>query len=131
MHTRSMQVCNKAIGFIIKLSALLLTALSCGMLLNQALVDCTALPDACWHRRSCKSLLSTCPTLSPRLLAVATLAVPTAIFDRDVRPKKEGAVPLQGVSVMSRGDVAKSIYDGSLPITVNQCLCHAMTMGTA
>eukprot|EP00775_Hariotina_reticulata_P010055 gene10055-10211_t len=63
--------------------------------------------------------------------AVATLAVPTAIFDRDVRPKKEGSVPVQGVSLMSRSDVAKSTYDGSLPITVNQCLCHAMTSGSA
>jgi formamidase len=62
-------------------------------------------------------------------LAVATLAVPTAIFDRDVRPKKDGGVPVQGVSLKSHCDVAKSTYDGSLPITVNQCLCHAMTGG--
>jgi len=40
-------------------------------------------------------------------------------------------VPVQGVSLMSRSDVAKSTYDGSLPITVNQCLCHAMTSGSA
>eukprot|EP00878_Enallax_costatus_P019002 GHUV01020034.1.p1 GENE.GHUV01020034.1~~GHUV01020034.1.p1 ORF type:complete len:195 (+),score=38.25 GHUV01020034.1:642-1226(+) len=58
--------------------------------------------------------------------AVATLAIPTAIFDQDVRPKK-GGIPTQGVSVRRYGDVAKSTYDGNLPITVNQCLCHTMT----
>lgn len=54
--------------------------------------------------------------------AVCTLAIPTAIFDRDVRPKK-GGIPTQGVSVKS--DVAKSTYDGVLPLT--RCLCHSMT----
>lgn len=54
--------------------------------------------------------------------AVCTLAVPTAIFDRDVRPRK-GGIPPQGVSVKS--DVARSTYDGVLPLT--RCLCHSMT----
>lgn len=54
--------------------------------------------------------------------AVCTLAIPTAIFDQDVRPQK-GGIPPQGVSV--RGDVARSTYDGVLPLT--RCLCHSMT----
>jgi hypothetical protein len=58
--------------------------------------------------------------------AVATLAIPTAMFDQDVRPKK-GGIPPQGVSLRGRGDVAKASYDGSLPLTVNACLCHSMT----
>lgn len=54
--------------------------------------------------------------------AVCTLAIPTAIFDQDVRPKK-GGIPPQGVYV--KADVAKSTYDGTLPLT--RCLCHSMT----
>lgn len=54
--------------------------------------------------------------------AVCTLAIPTAIFDKDVRPKKTG-IPVQGVSVKT--DVAKSTYDGTLPLT--RCLCHSMS----
>jgi len=38
--------------------------------------------------------------------AVATLAVPIAIFDQDVRPKKEG--PPVGPRLVQRGDVCKS-----------------------
>jgi hypothetical protein len=57
--------------------------------------------------------------------AVATLAIPTAIFDQDVRPKK-GGIPPQGVSLRGRGDVAKATYDGSLPLTINACLCHSV-----
>ena len=58
--------------------------------------------------------------------AVCTLAIPTAIFDQDVRPKK-GGIPVQGVSV--RSDVARSTYDGSLPLT--RCLCHSVTQSTS
>jgi formamidase len=54
--------------------------------------------------------------------AVCTLAIPTAMFDQDVRPKK-GGIPVQGVAV--KNDVAKSTYDGNLPLT--RCLCHSMT----
>lgn len=54
--------------------------------------------------------------------AVCTLAIPTAIFDQDVRPSK-GGIPPQGVTLKT--DVAKSTYDGSLPLT--RCLCHSMT----
>ncbi|KAF8059411.1 fmdA [Scenedesmus sp. PABB004] len=57
--------------------------------------------------------------------AVATLAIPTAIFDQDVRPRK-GGPPQQGVALRGRADVARATYDGSLPLTVNRCLCHAM-----
>lgn len=58
--------------------------------------------------------------------AVCTLAIPTAIFDRDIRPKK-GGVPAQGVSVKT--DVARSTYDGILPLT--RCLCHSATQSTS
>lgn len=68
--------------------------------------------------------------LPPLRPAVATLAIPTAIFDQDIRPKA-GGPPMQGVSVRGRADVAKATYDGSLPITVNQCLCHSMTHGAS
>lgn len=55
--------------------------------------------------------------------AVCTLAIPTAIFDQDIRPKK-GRVPTPGVSLRtSPADVAKSTHDGTLPIT--RCLCHS------
>ena len=40
--------------------------------------------------------------------AVATLAVPVAIFDQDVRPKKGG--PPIGVRLVTRGDVCKCSY---------------------
>jgi hypothetical protein len=100
--------------------------------------------------------------------AVATLAIPTAIFDQDVRPKKGG--PPVGPRLVTRGDVCKvsgwagcragrsaaahwwraavlqaapctaaenpapplvrclppclqATYDGSLPRTVNMCMC--------
>ncbi|GLC40021.1 hypothetical protein PLESTB_001519800 [Pleodorina starrii] len=53
--------------------------------------------------------------------AVATLAIPVAIFDQDVRPKPGG--PPVGPRLLKRGDVAKATYDGSLPVTVNPCLC--------
>ncbi|KAF6260785.1 formamidase [Scenedesmus sp. NREL 46B-D3] len=75
--------------------------------------------------RAASAALWMCPTQGASL-AVATLAIPTAIFDQDVRPKK-GGIPPQGVSLRGRGDVAKAIYDGSLPLTINQCLCHSMT----
>jgi formamidase len=53
--------------------------------------------------------------------AVATLAVPIAIFDQDVRPKKGG--PPVGPQLVARGDVARSPYGGSAPLTVNLCMC--------
>jgi uncharacterized MAPEG superfamily protein len=81
-----------------------------------------------WHIIALQlmQLLSLLLLLLPVLHAVATLAIPTAIFDQDVRPKK-GGIPPQGVSLRGRADVAKASYDGSLPLTINQCLCHSMT----
>ncbi|KAL8143204.1 hypothetical protein V2J09_016236 [Rumex salicifolius] len=52
--------------------------------------------------------------------AVATLAIPTAIFDQDIRPKSRG-VPI-GPRVVRTPDVLKCTYDGSLPITRNLAL---------
>ncbi len=58
--------------------------------------------------------------------ACCTLAVPLAIFDRDLRPKaSDDGVPPQGVALEIRGDVARAPYTGSLPITVNMCMCGA------
>ncbi|KAJ9527718.1 hypothetical protein QJQ45_000301 [Haematococcus lacustris] len=62
--------------------------------------------------------------------ACATLAIPTAIFDmvsvgfRDIRPQRDAnGVPPPGVSVRARGDCPRATYTGSLPITVNMCMC--------
>ncbi|XP_023543772.1 uncharacterized protein LOC111803545 isoform X3 [Cucurbita pepo subsp. pepo] len=49
--------------------------------------------------------------------AMATLAIPTAIFDQDIRPKAS-KVPI-GPRVLKRPDVLKCSYDGNLPITKN------------
>lgn len=50
--------------------------------------------------------------------AVATLAIPTAIFDQDIRPKK-GKVP-DGPRVVKRNpDVFRCSYDGDLSVTQN------------
>ncbi|KAK4262387.1 hypothetical protein QN277_027954 [Acacia crassicarpa] len=49
--------------------------------------------------------------------AVATLAIPTAIFDQDIRPKTNKA-PL-GPRLVRKPDVFKCTYDGNLPITRN------------
>ncbi|KAJ7544564.1 hypothetical protein O6H91_09G082900 [Diphasiastrum complanatum] len=49
--------------------------------------------------------------------ALATFAIPTAIFDQDIRPKKE-IVPF-GPKLINHGDVCKSTYDGVLPLTKN------------
>ncbi|KAG7544710.1 Acetamidase/Formamidase [Arabidopsis suecica] len=49
--------------------------------------------------------------------AVATLAIPTAIFDQDIRPKTR-KVPV-GPRIVRKPDVLKSTYDGKLPITKN------------
>nr|ABR18058.1 unknown [Picea sitchensis] len=49
--------------------------------------------------------------------AVVTLAIPTAIFDQDIRPQKHG--PSAGPRVMRKPDVLKCSYDGSLPVTKN------------
>ncbi|GIL48333.1 hypothetical protein Vafri_4610 [Volvox africanus] len=53
--------------------------------------------------------------------AVATLAIPVAIFDQDVRPKPGG--PPVGPRLLRRGDVAKATYEGSKPLTINACMC--------
>jgi formamidase len=53
--------------------------------------------------------------------AVATLAIPTAIFDQDIRPKKGG--PPVGPKLITHGDVAKATYDGTEPLTINLCMC--------
>lgn len=93
---------------------------------------CPALPCLCNVSSQIYLLLSCCPC-EGRLSgivdvpnAVCTLAIPTAIFDRDVRPKK-GGIPVQGVSVKT--DVARSTYDGDLPLT--RCLCHSATQSTS
>lgn len=49
--------------------------------------------------------------------AVATLAIPVAIFDQDIRPRKHG-VP-SGPQLFRRPDVLKCTYDGTLPTTKN------------
>ncbi|EFJ09976.1 hypothetical protein SELMODRAFT_269462 [Selaginella moellendorffii] len=46
--------------------------------------------------------------------AVATLAVPTAIFDQDVRPKR--GTP-SAARVIQQANVPKCVYEGKLPIT--------------
>ena len=46
--------------------------------------------------------------------ACATLAVPLAIFDQDIRPKKGG--PPVGPRLVTHGDVCKCPYGGSLPV---------------
>ncbi|MCL7044308.1 hypothetical protein MKW94_024161 [Papaver nudicaule] len=49
--------------------------------------------------------------------AVATLAIPTDIFDQDIRPKVS-KVP-SGPRLVRKPDVLKCSYDGNLPITKN------------
>ncbi|KAM0970865.1 hypothetical protein ACFX13_019150 [Malus domestica] len=49
--------------------------------------------------------------------AVATLAIPTAIFDQDIRPKAN-KVPV-GPRIVRKPDVLKCSYDGNLPTTRN------------
>ncbi|XP_004141873.1 uncharacterized protein LOC101206142 isoform X2 [Cucumis sativus] len=49
--------------------------------------------------------------------AMVTLAIPTAIFDQDIRPKPS-KVPT-GPRLLRRPDVLKCSYDGNLPITKN------------
>ncbi|KAK1589400.1 hypothetical protein Q3G72_033634 [Acer saccharum] len=49
--------------------------------------------------------------------AVATLAIPTAIFDQDIRPKTR-IVPF-GPRLVRNPDVLKCTYDGNLPTTKN------------
>ncbi|XP_042481711.1 formamidase-like isoform X2 [Macadamia integrifolia] len=76
-----------------------------------------------YSREQVYLLLSACPCEgrisgivdSPN--ACATLAIPTAIFDQDIRPKP-GKVPV-GPRVMRKPDVMKCTYDGNLPITKN------------
>ncbi|XP_042481354.1 formamidase-like isoform X2 [Macadamia integrifolia] len=76
-----------------------------------------------YSREQSYLLLSACPCEgrisgivdSPN--ACATLAIPTAIFDQDIRPKS-GKVPV-GPRVVRKPDVLKCTYDGNLPITKN------------
>ncbi|KAG6663117.1 formamidase-like isoform X1 [Carya illinoinensis] len=49
--------------------------------------------------------------------ACATLAIPTAIFDQDIRPKNK-KVPV-GPRIVRKPDVLKCTYDGNLPVTRN------------
>nr|XP_043633984.1 formamidase-like isoform X2 [Erigeron canadensis] len=49
--------------------------------------------------------------------AVATLAIPTSIFDQDIRPKRN-KVPI-GPRVVRNPDIPRCSYDGNLPITKN------------
>ncbi|KAK3221256.1 hypothetical protein Dsin_008281 [Dipteronia sinensis] len=49
--------------------------------------------------------------------AVATIAIPTAIFDQDIRPKTR-IVPV-GPRLVRNPDVLKCTYDGNLPTTKN------------
>ncbi|KAE9449621.1 hypothetical protein C3L33_18480, partial [Rhododendron williamsianum] len=51
--------------------------------------------------------------------ACATLAIPTAIFDQDIRPKAS-KVPV-GPRLVRNPDVLKCTYDGNLPTTKNPC----------
>ncbi|PKI71296.1 hypothetical protein CRG98_008296 [Punica granatum] len=48
--------------------------------------------------------------------ALATFAIPTAIFDQDIHPKSK--IPV-GPRVVRKPDVLKCTYDGNLPITKN------------
>ncbi|KAF3327511.1 putative formamidase [Carex littledalei] len=50
--------------------------------------------------------------------AVATLAIPTAIFDQDIRPRS-GKVPKGPRLVQRLPDVLRCTYDGKLPVTKN------------
>ncbi|KAG2499463.1 hypothetical protein HYH03_002410 [Edaphochlamys debaryana] len=82
-----------------------------------------------YTKRQIYLLLSCCPC-EGRLSgivdvpnAVATLAIPIAIFDQDVRPKAGG--PPVGPRLITRGDVAVSTYDGTKPRTINMCMCGA------
>ncbi|XP_043699445.1 formamidase-like [Telopea speciosissima] len=68
-------------------------------------------------------LLSACPC-EARIAGIVdapnacvTLAIPTAIFDQDIRPKPR-KVPV-GPRVVRKPDVFKCTYDGNLPITKN------------
>ncbi|GAA0164707.1 hypothetical protein LIER_39841 [Lithospermum erythrorhizon] len=51
--------------------------------------------------------------------AVATLAIPTAIFDQDILPKAN-KVPT-GPRVVRNPSIPQCTYDGNLPTTVNPC----------
>jgi hypothetical protein len=62
--------------------------------------------------------------------ACATLAIPLAIFDQDVRPKKEGGPPT-GPRVVSRGQVPMVPYCGALPRTPNPCYCRPAAAAAA
>ncbi|CAH8344400.1 unnamed protein product [Eruca vesicaria subsp. sativa] len=50
--------------------------------------------------------------------AVATLAIPTSIFDQDIRPKTR-KVPAAGPRIVKKPDVMKCTYDGKLATTKN------------
>lgn len=70
-------------------------------------------------------LLSACPC-EGRLSGIvdtpnacATIAIPVAIFDQDIRPKHG---PLLGPQFVRRGSLPLCTYDGSLPVTKNSAL---------
>ncbi|KAL4181634.1 hypothetical protein AMTRI_Chr12g238300 [Amborella trichopoda] len=71
----------------------------------------------------CYLLLSCCPCEgrisgivdSPN--AMATIAIPTSIFDQDIRPMR-GEVPI-GPRLVKKPDVLRCTYDGILPVTPN------------
>nr|XP_017228211.1 PREDICTED: formamidase-like [Daucus carota subsp. sativus] len=51
--------------------------------------------------------------------AVATLAIPTAIFDQDIRPKAS-KLPI-GPRLIRNSNIPQCTYDGNLPTTKNPC----------
>uniref|UniRef100_A0A0C9S545 TSA: Wollemia nobilis Ref_Wollemi_Transcript_13340_1660 transcribed RNA sequence n=1 Tax=Wollemia nobilis TaxID=56998 RepID=A0A0C9S545_9CONI len=77
-----------------------------------------------YSREQVYLLLSCCPcegrlaSIVDTPNAVATIAIPIAIFDQDIRPQKQG-VPI-GPRLIKKPDVLKCTYDGSLPVTRSQ-----------
>ncbi|KAJ4951476.1 hypothetical protein NE237_028308 [Protea cynaroides] len=76
-----------------------------------------------YSREQVYLLLSACPC-EARIAGIvdcpnacATLAIPTAIFDQDIRPKP-GKIPV-GARLVRKPDVMKCTYGGNLPITKN------------
>jgi formamidase len=51
--------------------------------------------------------------------ACATIAVPTCIFDQDIRPSKDG--PPTGARLVRRGGVPTVPYEGKLLTTPSRC----------
>ncbi|KIY92272.1 hypothetical protein MNEG_15691 [Monoraphidium neglectum] len=61
------------------------------------------------------------PLAPPSQNACATLAIPVAIFDQDIRPKKGG--PPTGPRLIKHAQVPQEPYDGGKPTTC--CGAHA------